>query len=86
MKKIYVLVWFSWETDFCKTKAFNTYNEAYQQMKAELYEAAELDESISEDEVEDNLKNYNWAYINEDVASLAGDGDNQFWQIEEIEI
>ena len=86
MKKIYVLVWFSWENDFCMTKAFNTYDEAYQQMKAELYEAAELDESISEDEVEDNLKNYNWAYINEDVASLAGDGDNQFWQIKEIEI
>ena len=51
-----------------------------------IHEAAELDESISEDEVEDNLKNYNWAYINEDVASLAGDGDNQFWQIKEIEI
>lgn len=48
--------------------------------------SANYENGISEDEVEDNLKKYNWAYINEDVASLASDGDNQFWQIEEIKI
>ena len=86
MKKIYVLVWFSWESDSCDTKVFNTHDEAYQQMKADFYETADLDESIPEDEVEDNLEDYNCAYISEDSATLANDYGNEFWQINEVEV
>ena len=86
MKKIYVLVSFTWDCDSCDAKAFNTHDEAYQQMKAEFYDEGGLDESIPEDEVEDNLEDYDCAYIGENSATLANDCENLFWEIKEVEV
>ena len=83
---MYALVSFSWESDSCDHKVFTTHDAAFEKMKAEYYEAAEIDPDATDAEKDEIEGDFDCAYLGENDATLTNDDFNYFWQIKEFEV